>query len=160
MHRATLILAAIAIVSTNALTADAKNKGTLPKGSTPLSAEEAHKFYAGKTIDFKEYKYYFADDGTLYGVDSKKTIFSEGVWKVNGNEVCMDTTWRGKNRSDKPYLYIRCTKLYNSKGKIWNVMTKPNDQYVGNTDMEEAKKLRKGDRVSATVAKLKTAYGY
>jgi hypothetical protein len=161
MIKKIIILVVAGLMTFTAGVAFAKNKGKLPKGAVPLSAEEVKAIYVGKTIDWKPAKAYWSADGTTIGYYPVKgdEAFAEGTWSVNGNELCYENTWHGKDKT-KPFNEKRCSKYYKVKKVIWTENTKDDDKWQGDIWTGVEKKLKKGDSVSKKALELKAKLGY
>ena len=154
------MIAACALVFNLAV---AKNSGKLPKGAVPLSSDEIKTLFAGNTIDFKDTLYFFLTDGSLVGFHTDKSgnSFADGKWSVNDNEFCLDTSWYGKDKSAKPFLFALCYKFYKVNKVIWTENNKGGEEKdLGAIYTGQDKKIKKGDLISAKVTALKTQYGY
>lgn len=161
MSKYLIVIAALSVTTLISNVAFAKNQGKLPKDSLPLSAEETKAIFAGKTIDWKPAKVYWSADGTLTGYYPTKGDegFGEGKWFVNGNELCYDMTWHGKDKT-KPFNENRCAKYFKAKNVIWIENTKDVDKYQGDKWTGIEKKLKVGDTVSKSAQELKLKLGY
>jgi len=141
----------------------AKNSGHLPKDAAPLSSDDIKLLFSGNTIDFKDTLYFFKPDGSLVGIHTDKSgnSFADGKWSVNDNEFCLDSSWHGKDKAAKPFLFALCYKFYKAKNVIWTENNKggePKD--LGAIYTGQDKKIKKGDLITAKVTALKTQYGY
>ncbi|QIG46767.1 DUF995 domain-containing protein [Nordella sp. HKS 07] len=154
----TLILFAVA-ATLACSTADAKNKGTIPKDAVPMTPEEISIILSGNTFaPIKGIRYYFSPDGILVALGTDGW-FAEGTWKVNGNSWCLDSIWHGPDKS-KTDSYAQCSEKYKLGKKIYTKNTKGEDKWLGDVTTDQEKKFKKGDTVTAEVAKLKKKYGY
>lgn len=151
-----LLVLGLVVASTGV---DAKNQGKLPKGATPMTPEEITVILSGNSIDFKVAKYYFAPDHSLLGIGSNGW-FADGTWSVNGNTWCLDSLWHGPDKAKAPETFGLCSEKYKVGKIIYTKNTKGEDKYLGDIWTGEEKKIKKGDIVSAKVAKLKQKYGY
>jgi hypothetical protein len=148
---ATSILLAATIVC---CPVEAKNKGKLPKTATPMTTEEITAMLSGNSIDFKMVQYYFAPDGKLLGVDPKNKWTADGTWDVKGNTWCLHSVWHSPD-GKKSENYEQCSEKYRDGKKIYTKNTKGEDQWLGDITTDQEKKMKKGDIVSAKLAKLK-----
>ncbi|MGE0238719.1 MAG: DUF995 domain-containing protein [Parvibaculaceae bacterium] len=152
-----LIIAACAVVLAT-VAAEAKNAGKLPKNAVPMTTEEIKQILSGNSIDYKVAKYYFAPDGSLLGIDGKKTWFADGTWTVTGNTWCLDSKWHGPDKASD--TYAQCEEKYKAGKKIYSKNVKGEDKYLGDISTDQEKKIKKGDIVSASVTALKKKLGY
>jgi hypothetical protein len=147
---------ATAVMMTIASPAMAKNQGKLPKDATPMPSEEIRALLSGNSIDFKVAQYYFAPDGTLWGLS--KDWYADGTWTVEGNTWCLNSSWHGPKKA-KEDNYTQCNEKYKVGKKIFTKNTKGEEKYLGDVSTDQEKKIRKGDIVSAKAMALKAKYG-
>ena len=161
MSKNLIVIVTLAVAAFTPSDAFANNEGKLPKDSLPLSAEETKAVFAGKTIDWKPAKAYWSADGTITGYYPVKGQegFGEGKWSVNGNELCYDMAWHGKDKT-KPFLSNKCEKFFKARNVIWIENTKDEDKYQGDIWNGIEKKLTAGDAVSKSAKELKAKLGY
>jgi Protein of unknown function (DUF995) len=139
----------------------AKNDGKLPKGAVPLSAEETKALLAGNSINWGAAQIYWAPNGSLVGhyKKGKDESFAEGKWTVNGNEMCEDNIWHGKDKS-KPLQEGTCKKFYKLGKIIWTENTKDQEKYQGDFWDGIDKRIKKGDIASKKAQAVKLKFGY
>ncbi|WP_181180590.1 DUF995 domain-containing protein [Mesorhizobium sp. B2-4-6] len=127
----------------------------LPKGATPLSADEVRLIYSGKTGVYRGADTYYDPNGTTRGVFGKPKAVGtfKGTWTVKGNELCE----YNKSKTDTK-ASTNCNAFWRVGNKIyalWSVHfdgSKPdkvNDYWVG-----EVKQHKKGDLVSKKYAAM------
>jgi hypothetical protein len=140
----------------------AKNSGKLPKGAVPLSAEEVHALYDGKSINWKPTVALWKADGSVMGYYPVKgeESFADGTWTVKDNEWCYHMEWRGKDKTKAPYVEDACQTLFRAGKKLWVVNTKDQDKYQGDVWTGLEKKLTSKDLVTAKYTALKAKFGY
>nr|CAD6610010.1 hypothetical protein RTCK_02234 [Rhizobium sp. TCK] len=66
----------------------------LPKEAVRLTSAEVKAIYAGKTTNWPSSNGYFAPDGSFLQVEKKGSWVAEGKWRVQENEMCVDSTMR------------------------------------------------------------------
>ena len=140
----------------------AKNDGKLPKAAVALSEEETKTLFSGKTIDWSVAQAFWFADGTSIGYyrQGKVESFAEGVWTVNGNEMCYENNWHNIDKTKPDVKDKRCAKYYKVKKVIWTENTKDEDKYQGDIWPGVTKKLKNGDLVTKNVQTLKLKSGY
>lgn len=125
----------------------------LPKGATPLSANEVRAIYSGKTGVYRVSDIYYDPNGTTKGVfgKPKPTSTFKGTWTVKGNERCMYNKPKGD-----PKTYTDCNAFWRVGKKLYSLWTvhydgsKPDTEY----STEELKQHKKGDLVSKKYAAM------
>ena len=129
----------------------------LPAGAKPMSPSRIRSIYSGKTAHWKISTVYFAPNGRIKGYMNHKRVVLGGAWSVSGNRACMHTNWSKPKTGEHGKGGTDCWDWYTKGGKKWTLWSvhydhskaKPSDYYSG-----EQRKLRRGDGVSAKLAKL------
>ncbi|MEP9374974.1 DUF995 domain-containing protein [Mesorhizobium sp. KR1-2] len=128
----------------------------LPKGAVPLTADEVHAMYSGKSSNWSESRAYFAPDGTYLIFGKDKKWYGEGKWAVDGNKICANLTW--KAAGGKTGKADDCWTWYHNGSKymtLWSGDKDKKNAYAAG----ESKKLTAGDKVSAPFNDIKKKIG-
>ena len=121
----------------------------LPKGATPLSADEVRSIYSGKTGVYSVSDIYYDPNGVTKGVfgKPKAKVAFKGTWAVKGNEMCMYNKSKGETKTSTD-----CNAYWRAGNKVYSLWSvhydgsKPNK--VNDYSPNEIKNYKTGDLVS------------
>jgi len=142
---------ACALAATLSSVADARDT-KLPPDVRALAAPDIINIYANKTIRYPTFTYYFGPDGHLVGYTKDRRSFGTGNWHVEGNEICMKSTWRAGQHSWSA-SYVSCSTWYSDGNAYWAQITRGGER--GNVYKGNASLVTNGDYVSDVVSKMK-----
>jgi len=120
----------------------------LPQTAAPMSAADATRAFAGKTLLGPTYDAFIAADGTTKGITGKPKIVDTftGTWSVTDNEFCIERHGVVQTTPAKD-----CTKLWRDGYRVFTLWSTRSDGAVVdevNGYLPYGPKTRAGDIVS------------